>query len=178
MSVDKPVETNSKSATQRREEKRDQPVGGGRGEGEIWAWPSSCHCSARSNVVYFSFLSLSLSHLAQKSIEGFIAEPAFRPNDNIIPVTLTNKILTARLHWLGLIFDNGLKAIHIFDLIFDNDLFLQMVESIFSPEGHEHWPWLQLPLNNGGEGEQEERGGNHLFLDISDFRRNFVCNHQ
>ena len=28
------------------------------------------------------------SHLAQKSIEGFIAQPAFIPKDNIIPVTL------------------------------------------------------------------------------------------
>ena len=29
-----------------------------------------------------------ISHLAQKSIEGFMAQPAFMPKDNIIPVTL------------------------------------------------------------------------------------------
>ena len=48
--------------------------------------------------------------------------------------------------------------------------FLQMIESIFAPESHEHWTRLQLPLDNRREGEQEERGGNHLYLAISDFR--------
>ena len=60
MPVHKPVETNPKGTTQRREKERDQPVGGGVGEGDIRAWPSSCHCSARSNAVYF-LLPISFS---------------------------------------------------------------------------------------------------------------------
>ena len=45
------------------------------------------------DVFYPEFVSISncagpVSHLAQKSIEGFIAQPAFMPKDNIIPVTL------------------------------------------------------------------------------------------
>ena len=69
--------------------------------------PDQAAATALQDQMWFIFSFLSLSHLAQKSIEGFIAEPAFRPNDNIIPVTLTRKILTARLRWRGLIFDNG-----------------------------------------------------------------------
>ena len=35
------------------------------------------------------FLSVCLGpHLEQKSMDGFIAQPAFMPKDNIIPVTL------------------------------------------------------------------------------------------
>ena len=60
MSVHQPVQANPKGATQWREEKRDQPVRWGRREGDIRAWPSSCHCSARSNAVYF-LLPISFS---------------------------------------------------------------------------------------------------------------------
>ena len=67
-----------------------------------------------------------------------------------------------------------IKTIKIFDLIFDKDLILTLNKkkyNLFAPEGHEYWSWLQIPLHNGGEGEQEERGGSNLYLDVSVYKR-------
>ena len=68
--------------------------------------PDQAAATALQDQMQFIFSFPSLSHLAQKSIEGFIAEPAFRPNDNIMPVTLARKYRLLRLCWLGMFFDN------------------------------------------------------------------------
>ena len=48
-------------------------------------------------------------HLEQKSIEGFIAQPAFMPKDNIIPVTL-RKIVRDKMSKLKLASKYGSTA--------------------------------------------------------------------
>ena len=104
MPVDKPMETNPEGASKGREDEGNQPVGGGSREGNRGAGPGGRQSPEKNTLGCVQYLDRQgnswsriaklsenhfvFPHLAQKSIEGFIAQPAFIPKDNIIPVTL------------------------------------------------------------------------------------------